>query len=149
MSSLSSNDKSDSRGIYYSAQMQQQQQQQHQLQYQHQQLHQVQYQQKQQLLNHNSISHNSNNINNNSNNLPNNYNINNTYSSASCLGNYSQLTGNAHGIINQQHINNNIPATLSHHSNSSHSHYQHPSLSTVFPSIYAETNFNNNNSSGN
>ena len=144
MSSLSSNDKSDSRGIYYSAQMQQQQQ--HQLQFQHQQLQQMQYQQKQQLLNHNTISHNSNhnpNINNN------NYNINNTYSSASCISNYSQLTGNAHGITNQQHINNGIPATLSHHSNNSHSHYQHPSLSTVFPSIYAETNFNHNNSSGN
>ena len=74
----------------------------------------------------------------------NNNNIsNNIYSSN--LNNYA-ASSNQHNIhnLNAQH---HLSGTLSHHiQHSSNQNYQHPSLTTVFPSIYSEANFNNNHS---
>ena len=156
MSSLSSNDNTDSmaRATYYAQQQLLAQQHHQQLQYQQAQL-QMQYQQQKQLLNknqHNSMSNASQH----------NYNINNTYSAASCVNNYSSIANNnypqsqhmnSHNNSNNNNNNssgnvNNLPATLAHHPTGNHQQYQHPSLSTVFPSIYAEANFNKNNSNG-
>lgn len=152
MSSLSSNDNNDSmaRATYYAQQQllaqQHQIAQQQQIQYQQAQLH-MQYQQQKALLNKNQQHHNP--ISNTSNTHP-TYNINNTYTATSCVNNYSQIANN-NNQLPPQHINshNNLPATLAHHPNNSHQQYQHPSLSTVFPSIYAETNFNKSNNNGN
>ncbi len=96
MSSLSSNENSDSmsRAAYYA---QQQLQHQQQLQYQQHQI-QMQYQHQKQLLNH----HNSSNTNQITNNAL-NYNINNTYSAASCANNYSQFSNS--NIGPPQHFN--------------------------------------------
>lgn len=149
MSSLSSNDNNDSmaRATYYAQQQLLAQQHQQQMQYQQAQLH-MQYQQQKALLNKNQQHQQHNPISNTNNTHP-TYNINNTYSAASCVNNYSQIANNNN--LPAQHINahNNIPATLAHHPNNSHQQYQHPSLSTVFPSIYAETNFNKSNNGNN
>lgn len=154
MSSLSSaenqqtND-SMSRATYFAQQQLLQQQHQamqaqQQLQYQQQQL-QMQYQQQKNLLNNNNSNNITNSISHN-----NNYNINNTYSAPSCVNNYSQLSNNI-GAPQQfaAHNTNNISATLGHNpiNNNSHQQYQHPSISAVFPSIYAEANFNTSTAS--
>jgi uncharacterized protein len=82
-----------------------------------------------------------NNINNNTSN-----NINLTLSNANHI-NYSAPNNNYNSTLTnfqqqqifnqqqqQQHHNHHNPSSLS-----SHQHYQHPSIATVFPSIYAES----------
>ena len=113
--------------VYYSSQQQQQQ---------------YHYHMNQPLNYNNSINGNNTSIHNQS------YNLN----AANYLPNNNHY--NNHSINNYQHqqlLNNNSHHQAHHNSinttsqnSSSHQHYQHPSIATVFPSIYADSLMSNN-----